>query len=242
MRRNAKRLLVTAVTFGTLAVTIGIGQPVAQAATPPRTGTVSCTLTAASTFNPALGYRQGIGGKKVSPTANAKWRVEGNLTACSGTQTGGSPKTGQIARGELLLKGKAVGHQCASLTEIGMTMPSVRIKWFDAAGNRIPTTSASGSITVSGLYSGFPPYISLDPITFDPSYVPPGVITFNGTGTAKPTARTFPGQQVTITAVADRTLQSMVTPCNTHQVPSLTFGIDGFTFGGVNGPSTFSIS
>ena len=237
------RLLVTALLGGSLATMTVFGQSAAHAATPPLTGTVSCTLTAASTFTPALGYHQGIGGKRVSPSANAKWRVEGTLTACSGAQTGGNPRIpGPIARGEILLKGKAVGHQCGSLTANGMTVTSVRIKWFDAAGNRMPTTKATGSTTVTGLYNGFPPFISFDPITFDPSYVPPGVITFHGAGTAKATARAFPGRHLTMTAVADRTLESMVTPCNTHQAPSLTFGIDGFNFGGVNAPSTVSIS
>ncbi len=243
MRSTVNRLPLAALLVGSLAAAIAAGPPVAGAATPPLMGTVSCTLTAASTFTPALGYRQGIGGKKVSPRANAKWRVEGTLTACSGAQTGGNPRRpGPIARGEILLKGKADGHQCASLTANGLTVSSVRIKWFDATGNRMPTTKATGSTTVAGLYGGFPPFISLDPITLDPSYVPPGVITFHGAGTVKGTARAFPGGHVTLTAVADRALDSMVTPCNTHQVPSLTFGIDGFTFGGVHGPSSLSIS
>jgi hypothetical protein len=242
MRRNSRQLLIAGLAAGTLIGGGLLALPAAEAATPPIDGTVSCTLTGSSTFSPALGYRQGIGGKRVSPNANAKWRLDGTLTGCSGTQTGGSPRTpGPIARGEIVVRGKATGHECSGLTANGMTVRSVRIKWFDALGNRMPSTKATGVATVAGLYNGFPPFISFDPIIFDPSYVPPGVITFNLSGTVKSTARAFPGRPITMTAAADETLESMVTPCNTRQTPSLTFGISGFGFTGTTGSSTISI-
>jgi hypothetical protein len=243
MRRHGPRLLVTALLGGALATMTVAAIPVAHAAAPALTGTVSCALSAASTFNPPLNYQRGRLGKKVGPNANAKWSLEGTLTGCSGSQTGGNPRTpGPIDHGDVLVKGKAVGHQCTSLTASGMTIKNVRIKWFDAAGNTMPTTRATGAATVTGLGNGSP-YISFNPLTLDPNYVPPGIITVNITATGKPNARAFPGQPLTMTAVADQTVDSLPFICHTVPFsPGLTSGFFGLDFNGVNGPSSTSIS
>lgn len=243
MRRHGSRLLITALLGGALTTMTLVAPPVAHAAAPPLTGTVSCALTGASTFNPPLNYQRGRLGKKVGPNANAKWSLEGTLTGCTGRQTGGSPHTpGPIDHGDILVKGKATGHQCALLTASGMTIKTVRIKWFDAAGNTLPTTKAIGTATVTGLGNGSK-YSSFDPLIIDPNYVAPGIITINVTATGKPNARAFPNQPLAITAVADQTIDSLPSVCSTVPFsPGLTSGLFGFDFTGVNGQSSTSIS
>jgi hypothetical protein len=76
---------------------------------------------------------------------------------------------------------------------------------------------------------------------YAPGYVPPGIITVTASGTGKATARAFPGQHITMSAVADQDLEDMQLPCSYRNSP-LEIGIDSFTFHGVNGPSTISIS
>src|SRR6476660_1567414 len=128
MRRHA-RLLMTALLGGALTTVTLADVPVAHAGPPPLVGTVACALTAASTFNPPLNYQRGRLGRRVGPNANAKWSLVGTLTGCTGSQTGGNPNTpGPVDHGDVLVRGKAVGHQCTSLTASGMTIRNVRIK------------------------------------------------------------------------------------------------------------------
>jgi hypothetical protein len=243
MRRHRSRLLITALLGGALATMTVVDIPAVPAAPPPLTGSVSCTLTAASTFNPPLAYQRGLLGKKVGPNVNSKWLLEGTLTGCTGTQTGGSPRTpGPIDHGEILVKAKATGHHCALLTEHGMTVKKVRIKWFDAAGNTKSTTKGTGTATVTGLGNGSK-YLAFDPPVIDPNYVPPGIITVHVSATGKPSSGAFPNQALTMTAVADQTIDSLPFICHTVPFsPPLTSGFYGLDFNGVNAPSTTSIS
>jgi hypothetical protein len=243
MRRHGARVVMTALLGGALATMTLADLPLAHAAAPPLTGTVSCALTAASTFKPPLNYQRGRLSKKVGPNANAKWSLEGTLTGCTGSQTGGSPHTpGPIDHGDILVKGKATGHQCTLLTASGMTIKTVRIKWFDAAGNAMSTTKATGTATVTGLGNGSK-YSSFDPPVIDPNYVSPGIITINVTATGKPNAHAFPNQPLTMTAVADQTIDSLPSVCSTVPFsPGLESGLYGFDFTGVNGPSSTSIN
>jgi hypothetical protein len=213
----------------------------ASAASPPLTGSAACTLNGDSTFSPALGYSQGLGGKKVSPNANTKWRLEATLTGCSGTQSGGSPRVpGAIATGDVLVRGKGVTHSCAAMTASGMAIKSVRVRWYDVLGNRKGTTKATGTATVAGLFDGSP-FQSINPPVFWPSYVPPGVITFAVNAVAKPTSRAFPGDTLTITAPADATLSNIALPCS-FTSPPLSLGMRDFGFHGTNGAATLAVS
>ena len=244
MNRRISYLFIGALLSGVLIpVTAGT---VANAATPPLTGTVSCALSATSAFTPWLNWspspRPGYPNHNFRPGKYVKWQLTGHLSGCTGTQTGGNPRVpGPIRSGDIVIKGKALGQQCTSLTANGMTVRSVKINWFNAAGNRMPNAKGTGTLHVAGLGNGFPPIISVNPIVYAPGYVPPGIITLTASATGKSTARAFPGQHITMSAVADQDLEDMMEPCSYFPSP-LEGGVNTFTFHGVNGPSSISIS
>lgn len=243
MDRRAKYLFIGALLGGVL-IPYGAGQ-VADAATAPLTGTVSCSLSATSAFTPWINYspspRPGFPNHNFRPGKYLKWQLTGHLSSCTGAQTGGNPRVpGPIRSGDVVVKGKALGQQCTTLTANGMTVRSVKITWFNAAGNRMPSAKGTGTLHVAGLGNGFPPVISVNPIVYAPGYVPPGIITLTASATGKATARAFPGRHITISAVADQDLEDMRFPCSYATSP-LEMGISGFTFHGVNGPSTISV-
>jgi hypothetical protein len=242
MNRGSRGLLMGGAVSAGLAIAMAIGPPMASAASPPppRTGTVTCALSADSTFTPALGYGRGIFGPRVSPHADARWRAKGALTACTGTQTGGSPtRPGPITHGELVLKAKAVEHRCENVTASGMTVSTLRIRWFDAADRLLRTTKATGTVSVAGLANGST-YSSFVPLVIDPDFVPPGIITFQATATAAPDSQVFPAEPITMTAVADQTISDMQLPCS-YTTPPLTQGVPFFGFHGVHGPASLSV-
>jgi hypothetical protein len=241
MRRLGSRLLTTSLLGAALATMALTDLPVAHAATPPLTGTVSCALTAASTFDLPLDFHTIRRGRRIGPNTTSKFLLTGELTGCTGTQTGGSPNTGPIERGVLVAKGRTTGAHCTSVSASGMTMKSVRIKWFDAAGNKMSMTAGSGAATVTGLGNGSK-YSSFDPPVIDPNYVAPGIITVTVTATGKPNARAFPNQLLTITAVADQTIDSLPGRCSNYSFANPVTGLFGLDFNGVNAPSTGSIS
>ena len=71
--------------------------------------------------------RAGQEGRAQASTRSGRSRD--TLTGCTGSQTGGNPRIpGPIDHGDVLVKGKAVGHQCTTLTASGMTIKIVRIK------------------------------------------------------------------------------------------------------------------
>jgi hypothetical protein len=243
MERRIKYLLIGALLGGVL---IPVTASAAEAATPPLTGTVSCALSATSTFTPWVNYgpspRPGFPNHNFKPRKYLKFQLNGHLSGCTGTQTGGNPRVpGPIRSGDIVVKGKAPGRGgCTALTTNGVTVRSVKIRWFDAAGNRMSSTNGTGTLQVAGLRDGFPPVISVNPIVYAPGYVPPGIITLTASGTGRATARAFPGRPITMSAVADQDLEDMREPCSYAPSP-LEGGINGFGFHGVNGPSTISI-
>ena len=94
MRRTGV-LLVSALLVG--GATVAGIESTASAAPPPITGNVSCAFDGASTFTPNLGYGPGIGDPRISPNRDSKWKLLGDLTSCTGAQTGGKPaKPGPI--------------------------------------------------------------------------------------------------------------------------------------------------
>ncbi len=199
-------------------------------------------LSAGSTFRPNVGPAAfGSNGTRVSVNAKGKWKLEGMLTGCAGTQSGGKPRAlGSIAKAQIVMRGKMVKHSCADLTAHGIAVRSLRIKWLNAAGRVKGITKGAGSVRVTGLGNGSAfldfPY-NLVP---DPSYVAPGIITFHGTGTAATTAQAFPGRPITMTAVDDQTVSMMPYQCSDNDNPG-PLTIESFDFHGVNGPSTISI-
>jgi hypothetical protein len=240
MRRRPVTLLAAATLGGLLISVVVVATPAAGAAPPPMTGSVSCTLTAHSTFKPAIGYGRGRLDPNINPGVDAKWKVLGDLTGCTGTQTGGHPKRpGPITRGELLVKARAVDHACTSLSTHGMTVTRLRIRWFNAANQRVSTTKAAGTAGVTGLRNGSP-YETFSPPVLHPDWVAPGIIRFNLTATATPTSVVFAGKPITMTTVADQTIESFQMPCS-YETPPLTQGLGYFDFHAVNGPSTLSI-
>ena len=95
--------------------------------------------------------------------------------------------------------------------------------------------------TVTGLGNGSP-FISFNPLTWTRTTSRRGSSPFHITATGKPNARAFPGQSLTMTAVADQTIDSLPFICHTVPFsPGLTSGFFGLDFNGVNGPSTISI-
>jgi hypothetical protein len=236
-----RRPFVLIAVAGLAALATTTGATSASAASPPVTGSVTCAVSADSTFTPALGYTQGLAGKHVSPNANTKWRLEGTLAGCTGTQAGGNPRfPGPIATGDLLIRAKGVTHSCAAMTANGMEVRSARVRWYDALGNRKGTTKATGTATVDGLFDGSP-FLSFNPPVLWPGYVPPGLFTFTVNAVGKTTSKAFPGEAVTITAVADETLAMIQVPCS-FTAPPLSGGMAGFGFHGTNGAATLGVS
>jgi hypothetical protein len=126
------------------------------------------------------------------------------------------------------------------MTATGMVIRSVRVRWYDALGNRKGTTKATGTATVAGLFDGSP-FQSFNPPVFWPGYVPPGLITFTVHAVGKSTSRAFPGDAVTITAVADQTLAMIQRPCS-FTSPPLDGGMRDFRFHGTNGAASLAVS
>jgi hypothetical protein len=134
-----------------------------------------------------------------------------------------------------MAQGFSTGHTCSGLSGHGVRDVKVTATWFDANGANLGVTKIGGaSVTVSGLGNGVP---SSFPPPNNPS---PGIVTFTLTGTAGPTSSAFPGETVHATFVADRTTDQFPLPCSTTS-PPLPERLDGFTFSGINGPSTISI-
>ncbi len=239
--RRTSALVVTALLGGGAAV-LGGGIPGASAATPttPMTGNVACTLDGSSTFKPSIGYGAGRGDGRVNPNQDAKWKVLADLTGCTGTQTGGNPKhPGPIAGGQLLVRGFANDHACQKLTDGGMTLTRVRLKWKDAQGRNLKISIGTGHAAVDGLYDGWP-YTDFFGHTPHPGYVAPGVITFTASGTIDATAKVFAGKSFSFTATADETVSDMQLPCS-FDTPPLRQGLGGFNFHAEQGPSSISI-
>ena len=235
-----RRVLVTTMLAGALLAS-GLAPTAATAAPPPLTGSVACALDANSTFNPAIGYGPGKTGRHIGPNANSKWRLAGTLAGCTGSQSGGNPRRpGPIATGEVQLKGRADGHTCSAVTANGFAVQSVKIRWFDALGGYVSTTKATGTATATGLFNGTP-YQTFDPPVFWPGYSPPGVITFTVNAIATANSKAFPGDALTLTAVADETMADFTFPCS-FTAPPVGLGLPALGHHGENGPSTLAVS
>jgi hypothetical protein len=232
--------LLAAGTLGAVGAATGAGAVITY---PPRTGTVACSVDGTSTFKPFLGYQPGIGDHKVSSDRDSSWKAVADLTGCTGSQTGGHPKKpGPIATGQLLVKATAVDHTCQKVTDDGLSLKRFRVRWRDAAGRSLTVTlGTTGSVTVDGLYNGWPYADPFHPSSPHPGYVSPGVITLHGSGTVDPTSRVFPGEPFSFTAVADQTIEGSMQFMCSYQTPPLAMGVRGFDFHGANGPSTLSI-
>ena len=139
--------------------------------------------------------------------------------------------------GDILVKGKAVGQQCTTLTANGMTVRSC-----GSTGSTPPATAcrpprAPGASTSPDSATARR-IISVNPIVYDPSYVPPGVITRPRPRRASRTRGRSPASHHD-----DRGLRSGPRDCGSLLVrpfARLEIGICGFDFHGVNGPSTIS--
>jgi hypothetical protein len=221
----------------------GVGLTGADAAEPatPMTGTVTCGFDGESTFRPWLGYGPGRGDGAINPAQDSKWKAFGVLSSCSGTQSGGHPKRpGPIGSGLLLMQAFANDHECQKVTDDGLTLTRLRVRWKDTLGRSLKTSVGSGHVSVDGLYNGWPypdPFVP----TPHPGYTAPGLITVTVTGTMDSTSRVFPGQTFSFTAVADQTISEMDLPCS-FEGPPLRQGVSGFWFHGEHGSSLLSVS
>jgi hypothetical protein len=235
-----RRVLVTTMLAGALLAS-GLAPRAASAAPPPLTGSVSCALDAASTFAPAIGYGPGKTGRRLRPNADSKWKLTGSLSGCTGSQSGGHPRRpGPIVSGEVQVKGRADGHTCAAMTANGMTIPSMKLRWFDAQGELVSTTNATGTATAHGLFNGTP-YESNSPPVFWPDYSPPGIISFTVDAVAKANSKAFPGDSLSLTVVADETMADFTFPCS-FTYPPVGLGLPAFGHHGENGPSALAVS
>ncbi|MGZ4688812.1 MAG: hypothetical protein ACXV8R_10770 [Acidimicrobiia bacterium] len=208
----------------------------AAATPPPVTGTVTCSLTATSTFWPFVGYEQSLASRHVGPRAKSVWKLLGTLSECSGTQSGGRPTTVlPIQHGDIKITARASGHQCADVEDSALEVRSIRVRWFDTLGKRVGTTRVvhDGSIHVANL--------GVLAFLFPPPTPPPEPPTFSGSGIALATSHVFPGQVVTLAGIGDPVYLAL--PCSTtDQPPGIPRGIPGVTFSGVSGTSTVSVS
>ena len=226
---------IVAVVLMTLTVVSILGTSPVGAIVPPVTGTVTCSLSGTSTFSPPLGYDPGLTGNPVGPRARSRWTMLGTLTACSGTQSGGRPSGSlPIDNGTIRLIGRAMDHSCRSVETSGLELRNLRIVWFAADDTRVGTTVTDrGSIAVSNVGLPFPLF---------PPDPPPGPPSFATTVSGRATARVFPGETLTLSALGDP-LSYPALPCSTtFSGPPLPQGIGGVSFSGVSGPSTVAIT
>jgi hypothetical protein len=240
MMRRTGVLLATALLVSSAAVVSSASMT--RAAISPTTGNVACEFDGASTYTPYLGYGPGIGDPRIGPNRDSKWKLLGNLAACTGTQSGGNPKLGPIATGEVLMKATAVDHDCQKVTDHGLAITRLRVKWKDALGRNLRTSIGTGSVTVDGLTNGSP-YLDFftNPVP-NPDYVAPGIINVQATGTIGATSKAFPGQTFTFTGTVDQTIaDDMPGPCS-YIGPPARQGVSGFGFHGEHGPSSLSVS
>ena len=218
---------------------VGVSTAPAYTVYPPMTGNVACNYDGTSSFRPPLGFSPGHGDDNINPTVDSKWKVVGTLSACSGTQTGGNPRhPGPVATGDVLIKGKAVDHACQKVTDFGLSVSRVRIRWYEADGGHLLVSKGIGTATVEGLGDGWP-YIGFGPMT-EPGFVPPGIITVHLTAVLDAASRSFPGKTVTMTAVSDQTLEDTYLPCS-FTYPPVTVGMAGWDFHGAQGASSLSV-
>jgi hypothetical protein len=231
-RRVGQLTFALVASFTLVLTTVGSAD---AASAPPLTGDVACAAAGQTTFRPYLGYSPGKGDRRIPTGMDSHWKVLTDLTGCTGTQTGGNPKIpGPIAKGDVRIKAVGVDHSCQSATDFGASMAKVRVRWFDAAGRHLKLSKGTGSITVTGLGSGR---------TFDPSYVPPGIVTLHVTATLDSTSAVFPGQTLSMTLVADQTVSDMQLPFGcSYYTPPQTLGLDRFDHTGVHGPSSLAVS
>lgn len=238
MTRRTATIVVTTLLVGGAGL-VGVAPSAGAASVPPMTGNVACALDGSSTFSPYVGFGRGRGDHAINPGLDSKWKVLATLSGCTGTQNGGNPKLGSIAGGDVLIKATAVDHACQKLTDHGMTLTRLRVKWKDALGRNLRISLGTGTVTVNGLYNGWQYEDPFNPI-HRPGYVSPGIITVGATGTIDAAAKVFPGQTFTFAGTVDRTLESFWLPCS-YDGPPLRQGISGFGFHGAQGPSSLAV-
>jgi hypothetical protein len=233
-----------ALSIVTLLALVLEGSPAASAAQPPRVGAVSCASTAHSTFWPWLDWAPGLLGRRINPRVDALWKLDATLIGCSGTQSGGNPKLpGPVDHGEVKIRARAVDHSCYQVSQYGLAVKSLRIKWYDAQGRKLGVTSArSGNVSWAGLGAGIPSWMTgIDlPPGVSPT-VPPGIVTVSIATVGDARSSAFPGEAVSVTGPADQVIDDFPQlPCS-YTYPPVNMGLGYFDFTGAHGPSTLSI-
>ena len=204
-----------ALTLATVGGAAWAAAPIAGVGT---TGT--CLFTGKAQIKPALI----IGGTQTGGVTKVGGKLGTKTTPCSGGTGDGS---GIIAGSVKGVIGPGTGsNDCLALATTGLDPFKLGVKWKGSKGSP-----------------------KLDPTTIAVAATPPGAInlagpggsiqiTLTGTGAAtdaKGKPQSFVGNTFTSVATTDQTLTDFTTACTPPAK-----GLKGFTFTGLNGPSTFS--
>jgi hypothetical protein len=218
VRHHLKKLAIAGSAFALLFSTVGAD---AASALAPIAGVGhpgSCAFLGKASIKPAL-----IAGGTTTPVKTKVSGSLGKVTPCSGGSGDGAGVVAGSVKGLITSTGT---NDCLALATVGLPAFSISVKW--------KTSKTSPK---------------LDPTTIDVAPTPPGAInlagpngsiqiTLSGTGAAtdaKGKPQSFVGNTFSMVATTDQTLAAFTTACSP---PSK--GLKGFSFTGLNGPSTFT--
>ncbi|MGZ4688109.1 MAG: hypothetical protein ACXVKA_05595 [Acidimicrobiia bacterium] len=125
-----------------------------------------------------------------------------------------------VTSGKIKATGTATSNDCAALANNGLPQTTSTVKW-KGVGKYNPSTivASNGNAEVGAAITIHVPSTGSNP--------PPGTTTITGS---------FAGEHAISTLVTDQTTVAFADACGSKK------GLKGFTFNGVNGPSTLKIS
>ena len=214
-----KKLAITGAALALTVATVGAGTAFAAAPVAGTGSTGSCLFTGKAQIKPAIV----IGGTIPGGPTKVGGKLGTKTTPCSGGTNEGATLASGSVKGVIPA---AATNDCLALATVGLNPFSLGVKWkTDKGAAKVLPSTINVAATPPGGINLAGPGGSIQ-------------ITLTGTGAAtdaKGKPQSFVGNAFTTVATTDQTLADFTTGCTP---PSK--GLKGFTFTGVNGPSTLS--